>query len=228
MNFQHDLLERPYPLPRVEKDGRRFYETPTGLQVPSVTTLLKEFYQKDGIAEWRERVGETVADGITHQASVRGQRLHNLCEKFLMNEDNIFKGVVSLTIADFMPVQEILLKHVTEVYGIELPLWSERLMTAGTADLVCLWDGVPVVLDFKTARKNKKEEWIEDYFVQASIYGTMVRETYGLDIRHIVILMAPQHEKPFTFVKSISDYEERLNEVCITKRPIFDAKPSVR
>ena len=44
---------------------------------------------------------------------------------------------------------------------------------AGTTDCVGVWKGKPAIIDFKTTRKPKKREWIDDYFLQgASIQPT--------------------------------------------------------
>ena len=44
-------------------DGVRLYETPEGKFYPSITTVLKN-RDKQGLHEWRERVGEDVANYV--------------------------------------------------------------------------------------------------------------------------------------------------------------------
>jgi genome maintenance exonuclease 1 len=60
---------------------------------------------------------------------------------------------------------------------------------AGTADCVGLVNGVPSIIDFKTAKKIKKREWIEDYFLQGCAYANAHNVMFGTDISQIVILM---------------------------------------
>ena len=46
------------------------------------------------------------------------------------------------------------------------------------------------VIDFKTSRKPKREEWIEDYFIQAFFYTAAFFEMTGAMPEQIVILVA--------------------------------------
>ena len=48
------------PVPRVEVNGKRFYATPDGNKLPSVTTILdktKPPEKVQALNEWRKRVG---------------------------------------------------------------------------------------------------------------------------------------------------------------------------
>ena len=60
---------------------------------------------------------------------------------------------------------------------------------AGTADCVGTYNGVPSLIDFKTAKKIKRRDWIEDYFLQGSAYANAHNVMFGTDIQQIVILM---------------------------------------
>ncbi len=81
------------PLPVQEIDGKRFYVSPNGIKLPSVTTVLGHF-KKAQIIEWRNRVGTKEANAISGRASVRGTKFHSLLERYLSNEMNIFEGVM--------------------------------------------------------------------------------------------------------------------------------------
>lgn len=214
--FRHELLE-PKKLPRETIEGRRYYVTPSGMHLPSVTTVLKDYYKKDFTA-WRKRIGEVEANAITHQAAARGTSLHSLCEKYMRNDADYLKNVRPAAYADFLSVQSLLDMNVSVVMGVEFPLFSERLRTAGTADLICTWGNQPSVVDFKTSKRPKKEEWIEDYFVQAAVYGQMVKETYGIDTTQIIILLLIENDIPVIFQKDIEIYKEKVDEIFISSR----------
>ena len=56
----------PVSLPEIKAkttDGVRLYETPEGNKYPSITTVLS-VRNKQGLFEWRKRVGEDVANHI--------------------------------------------------------------------------------------------------------------------------------------------------------------------
>ena len=80
------------------------------------------------------------------------------------------------------------LNGITEVWGLEVGLILDDLY-AGTADCVGTYNGVPSLIDFKTAKKIKRRDWIEDYFLQGSAYANAHNVMFGTDIQQIVILM---------------------------------------
>lgn len=218
--FRHELLT-PQPINRVTIDGVRYYETPTGEKYPSVTTVLKGHYhkKKDGIIKWRKRVGVKEANRITTQAASRGTGLHKICERYIGNEPDFDRKAMPTTLVDFVNVQTILDKNLSVVLGIEFPLFSHTLKTAGTSDLVCIWGNTPSIVDFKTSRKYKKEEWIEDYFVQSTAYGMMVNENYAIDIEQVVVIVLVENKAAIVFSKPINTFRDKVNEIFITARP---------
>ena len=61
------------------------------------------------------------------------------------------------------------------------------------------------LIDFKTARKEKKEEWIHDYFLQATFYALSYLELTGIKIDQIVIIIAVDDGSPQVFVKNVKN-----------------------
>jgi genome maintenance exonuclease 1 len=80
--------------------------------------------------------------------------------------------------------------NIDNIYCIEAPLHSDILKVAGTADCIAEYNGVLSVIDFKTSRKPKREDWIEDYFIQAFFYSAAFFEMTGALPEQIVILIA--------------------------------------
>lgn len=193
--------------------GQRRYQLPDGLLVPSVTTVLSSI-KGDHIKQWRERVGEAEADRITNQAKVRGTAVHKLAEDYLMNLEDYSAGSMPINLSDFnRNIRPHLDNHVDNIIGIEYPLWSTRLMTAGRTDLIADWKGHPAIIDFKTSRKPKKEEWIKDYFLQATCYSLMLQERTGIACKDIVILITVDHEEAQVFHKKRKDYIEEVVDI---------------
>ena len=62
------------------------------------------------------------------------------------------------------------LANITEYYGSEVSLYYPDLY-AGATDLVCLHNGVEAIVDFKQSNRPKREEWIEDYYMQIAAYA---------------------------------------------------------
>jgi genome maintenance exonuclease 1 len=192
-------------------DGKRYYATKGG-HFPSVTTILGD-KKKDSIQAWRNRVGEAEADKIMRQASSRGTGMHTICEDYLNNKDDVYKGHMPPAIALFKQLQPILDERIGRIYGNEIALYSTELKAAGRCDLYAEFDGVPAVVDFKTSTKTKREDWIEDYFLQATCYSMMIEELHGHKIEKIAVLIAVQETGlSQVFVKNPDDYRQMVRE----------------
>ncbi len=62
------------------------------------------------------------------------------------------------------------LSAVDEYYGSEVTLHYPDLY-AGATDLICSHNGMETVVDFKQSNRPKREEWIEDYYMQIAAYA---------------------------------------------------------
>lgn len=178
------------PLSRVNIDGSRHYETLGGQPLPSVTTILDALKDKTALLEWKKRVGAEEAARITKLATNIGTQVHLHIEKYILEEDrpsgsNLIHEMAK-ELSDIVINEG--LSNVNEVWGTEVPLYYPGLY-AGTTDCVGVWNGKQAIIDFKTTRKPKKREWIEDYFLQGAAYAAAHNEVYGTDIKTIVIMM---------------------------------------
>ena len=77
---------------------------------------------------------------------------------------------------------------ITEIWGLETPLYYPSLF-AGTTDVVGLYNGIPSIIDFKTAKKMRKRSEIGDYAAQLGAYAVCHDEKYGTDIQQGVVMM---------------------------------------
>jgi len=201
--FDYELFE-PKKLNRKNVDGKRLYVTESGEKYPSVTTVLS-YFSKKSIYRWRQRVGAEEANKVSAQASRAGTEVHNIAEMYTLGTLNQ-KKVNPIALSTFRTIQPYLDENVDTIYGIELQIYSDALRTAGTADLICKYNGKNTMLDFKTSKRVKKKEDITTYFMQAAAYSVMVKELYDMDIEQVVILMAVHQGEPIVFVEPIDDY----------------------
>jgi CRISPR/Cas system-associated exonuclease Cas4 (RecB family) len=183
-------------------NGKRFYILPSGVKVPSITTVLGAM-KKDAIQAWRQRVGEDVANQISRKASGRGTNVHTLCERYLNND----------SLGDVMPdAREMFLSirpHLNKIDNIhyqEQALWSKNLGIAGRVDCIAEYEGELSVIDFKTSKKIKTLDQIEDYFWQTCAYALMYEERVGQPIDNLVIIMAVENEEPLVFKQRTEDH----------------------
>jgi genome maintenance exonuclease 1 len=200
-------------------NGQRHYVLPDGVtKLKSVTTIIGERTDKTALLEWKKRVGEAEAQKITTQAARRGTAIHSIAERYVLNEENYYgEKEMPANIDSFKPIKQILDDHIDNVLGIEIPLYSKSLGCAGRTDLIAEYDGTLSVIDFKTSRKLKKAEWIENYFIQATCYAMMFEWIYRIAVPQIVIIITVDDEKtPQVFKLERSQYVNRVLELFRT------------
>ena len=166
------MLSDLQKLPRRNVNGQRLYETPDGSFYPSVTTITGQMTKK-AITEWRARVGEKEANRVSKAASSRGTSIHKLCEQYVLNQMDDVK-VMPSNKEMFDAMSNHLRDHVDNIHGVESFLYSDFLRTAGQVDCIAEYDNVLSVIDFKTSKKKKPEAWIQNYFVQAAAYLSLI------------------------------------------------------
>lgn len=192
----------------------RTYTTPEGKKYPSVTTILGASEDsKDGLNAWRQRIGEEEADKITRQAGARGTAVHNLAENYINNDPDWAKGAMPAHLFTFHQIKPLIDHHMNNVHVQEASLYSDHLQIAGRVDLIADWNGKLSIIDFKTARKPKKEEYIQNYFMQTAFYAAAFYERTGIAIKQSVILISVDHEPSQVFIKTPHDYLPALMQV---------------
>ena len=184
--------------------GRRYF-TPEGKAYPSITTILGQL-SKQSIMEWRKRVGEEEANKVSRRASTRGTAVHKLAEDYLNNDPTWNEGVMPNNLASFLDLKKIIDERLDNLWFQEEFLYSDKLKCAGQVDCIAEFDGELSIIDFKTSLKPKKEEWVENYFIQGSAYCEMYEERYGTSINQVVILIVTEDGAVQSFIKDKKDY----------------------
>ena len=181
-----------YPnLERVEENEMRFYKDSNNDLVPSVTTVLDATGDKSGITQWRSKVGPAQADAIVQESTLIGSAVHEAIENYLLGKSwNNFTEDRNGFLAKSISSKFIssCLNGIDEVWGLESGLILDGLY-AGTADCIGVYKGLPAIIDFKTAKKLKRKDWIEDYFLQCSAYANAHNVMFETSINDLVILM---------------------------------------
>jgi len=188
--FDFNLIEFT-ELNTEEVNGKRHYITPDGKKYPSVTTVLSEMSDKTGIIEWRKRVGEEEANRVTTRATKRGTKIHSMCEDYIQSESTVDPAdIMPIDTMMFKQIKQVLDSKVNNIRAIECPLYSHHLKVAGRCDLVAEYDGSLAIIDYKTSKSYKREDWIQNYFKQAALYSYMLWEMTGEKAKDIVIIIA--------------------------------------
>ncbi len=185
MTFNH--IEIDYPsLSRETVDGVRYYDTPNGKKLVSITSVISH-YNREIFRGWRAKVGEKEANKVTKQATSRGTDMHTLAEYYLKNSK----------LPSVQPLSEMLFKQskptldkIDNIHAQEQSLFSYELGVAGSVDCIAEYEGELAIIDFKTAKKPKPKKWVDHHFVQCAAYACMLYEMTGIVVKKFVIIMS--------------------------------------
>ena len=199
-----------YPaLRRVQTKKGRQYVGEDQKPVPSVTTILSDTGDKTALIAWRKRVGEEEANRISRESAGLGTKVHNALEKHILGETVEFgNNMVSVMAKD---MSEAMINegftNIDELWGVEVGLIAQGLY-AGTSDAIGVYEGEDAIIDFKTAKKMKKREWIDDYFMQGCAYALAHNEMFDTDIKKVAILMVDRDSNFKDFVIEGEEFEK--------------------
>lgn len=217
-------------------NGKRHYiiegqENP--IYLPSVTTIIGAMTDKSGLDAWRKRVGEKKADEISKFSANRGTLMHLFVENFVTSKaetqkDKLMDSLKETTTwakennytSEELSVGRKLFFNfymagsfdvISDVIMHEARLWS--LKGGGYAgrvdDIYRDTDGKAVIADYKTSRKPKKEEWIENYKLQISAYYVAYWELTGEKPDRGEIWISNEHDDtPQIFVLDESEIKK--------------------
>ena len=191
------------PLIQVEGEEGRTYVTPSGMKLPSVTTVTG-FEGKDGFDIWRRK---NPAEAV--RVIDRGNKIHSMMEHLLKNEEVELTENVEID-SLFGMLKNHVEDKIDNVYALEKQMWSEKIGLAGRVDCICDYDGKLSVVDFKGSNKEKTESGIKNYFQQAAAYALMYQDITGHKVNQIVILVANETGVLQEFKKKPIDYVDGL------------------
>ena len=200
-------------------DGHRFYNI-DGTNYPSVTTVLG-IRKTEQLKEWRQKIGEDVAKWEMGRAARRGKSFHTLVEQYIKGETPSIRDVLPLGLFKLLKPY---IDQIDNIHLLEAIMYSKKLTIAGQVDCVAEYNGKLSVIDFKTANKERQEDWIENYFLQTTAYAHMYEETFGKPIEQIVILIASEDGTTQAFIKNKADYEEELGKSIQNFYKYFEEK----
>ena len=184
------LYEYPKSMRSLVNDERH-YEVGSS-KLPSVTTILaatQSDEKRASLEAWKNRVGGIEADRIKNTAATRGTAMHSFLEHHLNGQgllDLSDEGRAARNMAETIIKQG--LGDLQEIWGNEVVLYYPDLY-AGQTDLCGIYQGRDSIIDFKQSNKPKRDEWIEDYYLQGAAYATAHDCIYGTNIEQTVILM---------------------------------------
>ena len=204
-----DIDKSVLPTAKGKRQGKyRFYDI-NGTNYPSVTSILG-VRKKVELQQWRDKIGEDVANWEMGRAARRGTATHNLIENYLKGEPLEERSVLPLGLFKLMKPY---IDQIQNIHCLETVLYSSKYKLAGQVDCIAEYNGKLSVIDFKTANKERKEEWIDNYFLQCTAYALMYEELFKKDIDQIVVIIGGEDGSMATYIKDKKDYIKKLETV---------------
>jgi len=173
---------------QIDDHGSRIYDI-NNSRLPSVTTILGATKNQQFLKDWKAKVGEQEAERIKNLSSKRGTSMHKFLESHIQGvgyDDLTEIGQAAKPMAE--KIIEMGLTPISEYYGSEVMLHYPGLY-AGSTDLVCMHNDMESIVDFKQSNRPKREEWIEDYFLQIAAYAMAHDYVYKSKIEQGVIMI---------------------------------------
>jgi hypothetical protein len=162
-------------------------------KLPSVTSILQATQseeKKASLANWKARVGSAEANRIKNDASSRGTSMHTFLEKYLLGQLNLElleEENKSKKMANEI-IEQGIKNKLSEIWGTEATLYYPGKY-AGTCDAVGIYEEQETIIDFKQSNKPKKEEWIEDYYLQLGAYSLAHNVVHNSKITQGIVLL---------------------------------------
>ncbi|MEM5877768.1 MAG: hypothetical protein QXF12_02690 [Candidatus Aenigmatarchaeota archaeon] len=179
-----------------ERTGIRYYKTPEGESLPSVTSILNVVYNEknEELQNWKKRIGEKKAKEISDESKIIGTLVHKNIENYVKSgnfiEGNNFVRKLARNMSKILV--ERFFYNIDEIWGIEIPLWFPGLY-AGTSDLIFLKKNHLYIGDIKTTKNKKEDNQIINYKLQTIAYALAHNKIYGTNIKRTCIFMVSRN-----------------------------------
>ena len=128
-------------------------------------------------------------------------------------------GVIDKAKKDFLPnclFQQLSTKVLCNIDNIraqECSLYSDKYKLAGRVDCIAEYNGILSVIDFKTASRERNDEYNQNYYIQASAYAEMFEERTAQSIDQIVILVVTEDGVVQEFIKDKKSFIPMIEEI---------------
>lgn len=211
------LIETPKLFRKTDPiTGKRVYDTPAG-SFPSVTTILSATKDNTAIEAWKKSVGIEKAAAITKRSTDLGSMMHLAVESWLLDvEQPAVNGSHPMrTLARDMASVHIgthIIGRISKIIGIETELHSVSGQYAGATDCVGYYDGVLSIIDHKSSRKIKKEEYVADYKLQLAAYALAWQDMFDEPINQGVILLTTHDCQAQSWIISGAEFDKAKDD----------------
>jgi ATP-dependent exoDNAse (exonuclease V) beta subunit len=200
-----------YSLESITEDGLEYLLTEQGQKLASITTILRVVAQfqettlygwkaQRRLNNWKSRMGGEIAEQIRHDAQIRGTEFHRRIANYLCGGKGTQWSQDLIPFGRSIKPALLKIKPLEDVQLVEGMVFHPRLYYAGKVDAIARWQGVWSLIEWKTANRPQKREWINSHVLQSSAYLAAANHTYGLDLRQSLIVIANPSQEAQIFL----------------------------
>ncbi len=175
----------------------RTYKTISGLEVPSVTTVLNIINRLEDVRNYYLDIGSNIHEIIAHYLR------YGVVKNFTKSENG--------EIQELTPVEMVCLEKFIKWWEsqnlepllIEQEFVSQKLLYGGTLDLYCkdIDTGKRIVVDFKTSKEISTE-----YLLQVSAYSLLLQE-HGFPVDYGMVVKISKDKNEPVEVQEVHNLE---------------------
>jgi genome maintenance exonuclease 1 len=181
----------PITLNETMRDGKRWYVY-QGEYYPSITTMISATDDEgnNALKQWRTAVGHDAATRITSTAARRGTQWHTFCEQFVARQPVAWANLTEPNDISYAALLgQTLNARIASVIASETRVVSSTYGLAGRLDMaIQLHDGRYAILDFKTGKKPKTGNRLQNYGIQAAFYADALTEHWKSGIIDTIVI----------------------------------------
>lgn len=179
-----DLIQLRELVEKFQAEGNKPLE-----KYPGVTKVLSGTKDMTGLNAWRDRVGHEEADRIVNESKAIGSSLDKIFNDSLstdMFEESLYKDEVGFKL--YRQLKPYIAR--TKPVAVQMKVWSDHMKMMGYLDCLGFYDDTLTLIDCKNSKNEKKEEYLEDYFLQCTAYSMMLYDMLGIKIRQLALFIA--------------------------------------
>ncbi|MBD1878484.1 RNA polymerase sigma factor RpoD [Coleofasciculus sp. FACHB-T130] len=193
-NLNEQVLARS--LQRLEGDTANWFCTYLKHKLSSVSSILQETTLHQPLGYYPAKEQHTGSEELQKQSRDevrdRGKRLHEWIENCLNNRYQSCSKDLEPWCRSIEPA----LRQIQRVLYVEDFVFNLELGYWGKVDCIVQLKGALCLIDWKTTHQPYPVERIHEYKIQCVAYLNAANKTYGLDLRHALIVIALPDQKP--------------------------------
>lgn len=217
MTFERNLYEVPPVKTNYSKAG--VFHTIDGTEVYPDVKKVTRLFVMDYINEWRERVGQDVADETMNKAIANSKEVRDNIKHYLTNGDSYVNNTTERGIKLFK-LYKPYLDRITDIRLHGSVVYNDDYCVAGSVECIAKFNGIPAIIMCKLGLHDKQDEWLEQYHAENFVLLDAFNKQFNTDIKTSIIIYVSQDGNASVFTSRAM--ESSLKEFMNFREVLFN------